>query len=155
MFARDQSWSTPGGMPRGRWVQDRHCTPSSLALALNCSRGSPTFVSSRPQIRRSAAMSVQYNAVSSMPPLYIVLYCLTPPEFRRYSSLNLCPRYPAWGGNGDRVDCACNKSDGGGIRLVNRRCASDNLQVWQKTARPFGFAQIGRASCRERVSCCV
>ena len=44
-------------------------------------------------------MSVQYSAVLSIPPLYMVLYCLTPPEFDRYSSLNLCPPYPAWGEN--------------------------------------------------------
>src|SRR5581483_3152971 len=42
-------------------------------------------------------MSVQYKAVSSNPPLHIVLYCVTPPEFRRYSSLTLCPPCPAWG----------------------------------------------------------
>src|SRR5215469_2583159 len=42
-------------------------------------------------------MSVQYNAVSAIPPLHIVLYCLTPPESRRYSSLTLCLPYPARG----------------------------------------------------------
>jgi len=48
---------------------------------------------------RCAAMYVQYNAVESKRILHIVLYCLTPPEFRRYSSLNSCPPYPAWGEN--------------------------------------------------------
>src|SRR5579864_180832 len=42
-------------------------------------------------------MSVQLNAVSCKPTLYMVLYCLTPARFHRYSSLTLCPPYPAWG----------------------------------------------------------
>ncbi len=53
-----------------------------------------------------AAMSVQYKAVSLNPPLYIVLYCLTPPEFGRYSSLTLCLPYPAWGMASDCSDDA-------------------------------------------------
>jgi hypothetical protein len=100
-------------------------------LALSCSRDSPAFVSSPPEFRRSAAMSVQYKAVSVNPPLYIVLYCLTPPQFHRYSSLTLCSLYPASGENGDRANCACNKSGGGGIRLVNSYAMYENSHFWQ------------------------
>ena len=51
-----------------------------------------------------AAMSVQYSALSAIPPLHIVLYCLTPPEFRRYSSLTLCLPYPAQGEDDTEVE---------------------------------------------------
>src|ERR1700730_4346754 len=44
-------------------------------------------------------MRVQPNAVSCKPIPYMVLYCLTPPQFHRYSSLTLCPPYPAGGEN--------------------------------------------------------
>lgn len=64
-------------------------------------------------------MAVQYKAVSRIPPLHIVLYSLTPAEFHRYSSLNLCPPFPAWGETNDCADGVCNNSGGRGIRLVN------------------------------------
>src|SRR5215469_12925988 len=51
-------------------------------------------------------MSVQYSAVSAISPLHIVLYCLTPPEFRRYSSLTLCLPYPARGEKNTGVEIA-------------------------------------------------
>jgi len=44
-------------------------------------------------------MCVQWSAVLGKPPLHMVLYCLTPAEFHRYSSLTLCLPYPAWGEN--------------------------------------------------------
>ena len=64
-------------------------------------------------------MSVQYRAVFANPTLHIVLYCLTPPEFHRYSSLNSCSPYPAWGENNDGSDPASIELGKAGIRLVN------------------------------------
>ena len=64
-------------------------------------------------------MSVQYSAVTGKPPLYIVLYCLTQARIHRYSSLNLCPPYPAWGENNDGTEDTGIKLDAAGIRLVN------------------------------------
>jgi hypothetical protein len=40
-------------------------------------------------------MCVQPNALGRKAIQYIVLYCLTPPRFHRYSSSNLCPPFPA------------------------------------------------------------
>jgi hypothetical protein len=67
------------------------------ALALFCSRGSPTSSFLSLENWPGAAMCVQPNAVSCNATQYIVLYCLTPAGFRRYSSFNLCPPCPAWG----------------------------------------------------------
>jgi len=96
------------------------CTEPSFALALFCSRGPSTssFLSASNQA--VDAMAVQYNALSCIPPLHIVLYYLTPAEFRRYSSLTLCPPFPAWGETNDCADGVCSNSSGKGIRLVNR-----------------------------------
>ena len=77
-------------------------------------------------------MTVQYKAVSCIPTLYIVLYSLTPAEFRRYSNLNLCPPFPAWGETNDCARGLCNRLDGRGIRLVNRRTLYENPHSWQK-----------------------
>jgi len=66
-------------------------------LALSCSRGSPTSFPSPLECCMRAAMSVQYRALIAKPTPYIVLYCLTPRQFGRYSSLTLCPPCPAWG----------------------------------------------------------
>ena len=77
-------------------------------------------------------MAVQYKAVSCIPPLYLVLYCLTPAEFGRYSNLNLCPPFPAWGETNYCARLNCNKPDGRGIRLVNRRTLYENPHFWQK-----------------------
>ena len=89
------------------------------ALALFRSRGSPASFPSPPFERTLAAMSVQPSAVSHKPTLYMVLYCLTPPRFHRYSSLTLCLPRPAWGelqhGAEDRGIILL----AGGIRLVN------------------------------------
>jgi hypothetical protein len=65
-------------------------------------------------------MSVQYGEVPSKAIQDIVLYCLTPARFRRYSSLNLCAPSPA----GDAVTRVVAGigivSELGGILLVNR-----------------------------------
>lgn len=65
-------------------------------------------------------MCVQPNALARKAIQYIVLYCLTPPPFHRYSWLILCPPFPAWDGMhrklGPKADCA----EDTGIRLVNR-----------------------------------
>jgi hypothetical protein len=42
-------------------------------------------------------MCVQSDGVKRKAIQDIVLYCLTPPRFRRYSSFNLCRPFPAWG----------------------------------------------------------
>ena len=68
-------------------------------LALSCSRDAPTSFSTPPKNHSSAAMCVQPSAVALKPIPYMVLYCLTPPQFHRYSSLTLCPPYPAWAEN--------------------------------------------------------
>src|SRR5580692_1926474 len=87
-------------------------------LALSCSRGSPHLVVPSPVNQADAAMCVQPRAVARKVIQYIVLYCLTPPRFRRYSSFNLCPASPAWG---EEVVCGFSSIvfGGGGIRLVN------------------------------------
>ena len=60
-------------------------------------------------------MYVQPNAVVRKVTPYMVLYCLTPPQFHRYSSLSLCSPYPAWG-----VKLPKHASNGeGGTLLVN------------------------------------
>src|SRR5580692_5016721 len=71
-----------------------------------------------PVNQADAAMCVQPSAVGRKAIQYIVLYCLTPPRFRRYSSFNLCPASPAWG---EEVVCCFSSIvfGGGGIRLVN------------------------------------
>src|SRR5215471_5166147 len=69
-------------------------------------------------------MSVQYKAVSSIPPLYIVLYCLTPPEFRRYSSLNLCLPHPAGAEHADGARYASIVVAKRGIRVVNSKATA-------------------------------
>jgi hypothetical protein len=70
-------------------------TSASLVLL---SRFSHLFLSSCVN-HPSAAMCVQPNAVRDKAIPYMVLYCLTPPRFHRYSSLTLCPPPPAWGEN--------------------------------------------------------
>jgi len=103
-----------------------HCVRRPPALALSCSRGSPTSLPSPPSIRSFAAMSVQLNAVPRNPPLYIVLYCLTPAQIPRYISLTLCLPYPAGGENTDGPHRAGIIIGGGRIRLVNRRSSREN-----------------------------
>src|ERR1035437_8520351 len=81
-------------------------------------------------------MCVQPNAVARKAIPYMVLYCLTPPQFHRYSSLTLCPPCPAWGEKNDGMDDDCIVFGGGGTRLVNRssrRARSQNPHVSQRT----------------------
>jgi len=88
-------------------------------------------------------MSVQYKAVFPNPPLHIVLYCLTPVEFRRYSSLTLCLPYPAWGENNGESDDASIELGAKGIRVVNTgrwpicvRLPRDTMRVSSKNPTP-------------------
>ena len=76
-------------------------------------------------------MCVQPNALALKAIQYMVLYCLTPPPFHRYSCLNLCPPSPAWDGMEPNVSFA----EGKGIRLVNRavRTVTGN---WPLTTGP-------------------
>ena len=80
------------------------------------------LVLSSPQNQAFVAMCVQPNAVERKVIPDIVLYLLTPPRFRRYSSLTLCPPRPAQGENRTALACAGNISGGEGIRLVNTPC---------------------------------
>ena len=68
-----------------------------------------------PKNQASAAMCVQPNAVTGKAIQYMVLYCLTPAPFHRYSCLNLCPPSPAR----DGVVLIWHLFEGGGIPLVN------------------------------------
>src|ERR1700674_303283 len=92
------------------------CFSPVLALPLSCSRGSPYLVLPSPVNYSFAAMCVQPRALGYKVIQYIVLYCLTPPLFRRYSWINLWSPSPAWDGFGFK---RASYSDGG-IRLVNR-----------------------------------
>src|SRR5580704_16977328 len=65
-------------------------------------------------------MCVQLNAVARKATPYMVLYYLTPARFRRYSSLNLCPPFPASGEKVTGDVRASIVSFDGGIRLVNK-----------------------------------
>src|SRR5205807_7220936 len=80
-------------------------------------------------------MSVQPSAVGCKPTLHIVLYCLTPPQFHRYSSLTLCSPDPAWGETNDYAQWCGNKSARGGIRLVNSCAFVRKFPLLAKPAR--------------------
>ena len=60
-------------------------------------------------------MCVQPNAVAAKAIQYMVLYCLTPAPFHRYSWLNLCPPSPAQ----DGIVPIRHLFEDEGIRLVN------------------------------------
>jgi hypothetical protein len=64
-------------------------------------------------------MRVQFQAFARKAIQYMVLYCLTPPLFHRYSCLNLCPLSPAW----DGFEQSAYFVEEEGIRLVNRLSA--------------------------------
>ena len=64
-------------------------------------------------------MCVQPNALARKAIQHMVLYCLTPPLFDRYSCLNLCLPYPAGDGIGYGIEPMRHLSEGGGICLVN------------------------------------
>ena len=139
-------------------VQHVHCARGWLALALFCSRGSPTSVSSPPEFHSSAAMSVQYNAVASNPTLYIVLYCLTPPQFHRYSSLTLCPPFPAWGDKETQIGSSreCGRHPKRKRNLPGKQCSvstarrkqSQNPHPVANGATRMGHPKIGSIGLR-------
>src|SRR5208283_3044240 len=86
-------------------------------------------------------MCVQPNAVRGKAIPYMVLYCLTPPRFHRYSSLTLCVPYPAWGVNNDAMVDARIALSAGGICLVNkpsRGARSQNPHPVAKNATRMG-----------------
>src|SRR5580658_11299183 len=64
-------------------------------------------------------MHVQPNALALKAIQYIVLYCLTPPQFHRYSSCNLCPPLPAQDGNIRGFEPDEHLAGSEGISLVN------------------------------------
>ena len=70
-------------------------------------------------------MHVQPNALERKAIQYIVLYCLTPPRFHRYSSSNLCSAHPA----GERIGVRKYRFSAGGIVLVNRLGKQHNEQL--------------------------
>jgi hypothetical protein len=78
-------------------------------------------------------MCVQPKAFGRKVIQYIVLYCLTPPLFDRYSWLNLWSALPAW----DGIEQNAHFAEGKGISLVNRpvrpnhwQLATDNWQLF-------------------------
>jgi hypothetical protein len=64
-------------------------------------------------------MCVQPSALALKAIQYMVLYCLTPGLFHRYSCLNLCPPFPAQDGNSLGIKLNAYFAEGKGIRLVN------------------------------------
>ena len=109
------NWTRDAGI----WQEYRHCAPGSeCASLILLSRFSHLFFAP-PKSHSSAAMRAQPNAVFCSATPYMVLYCLTPPRFHRYSSLTLCTPCPAWGEKSDGTYEACIVFSGGGICLVN------------------------------------
>jgi hypothetical protein len=88
-----------------------------------------------PKNQAYAAMCVQPSALALKVIQYIVLYCLTPPPFHRYSWLILCPPSPAQDGLNRKIEPIGNSAEGAGICLVNRpkRVEIDN---WPRTTGP-------------------
>src|SRR5690348_10355958 len=86
-------------------------------------------------------MSVQYNAVMCNPTLYIVLYCLTPPQFHRYSSLTLCPPNPAWGGKEMQIGASreCGRHPMRKRNLPGKQCFVSAVRHRQGQ-NPYSFA---------------
>ncbi len=105
------------------------------ALALSCSRGSPTFVGPSPVNQALTAMRVQPSGVSGNGTQDIGLYCLTPARCRRYSSLNLCSPCPAWGVKKRRNEGVCIVMARAGIRLVNTRFDRDRGSHFSQNRR--------------------
>ena len=113
--------SSVPGLPRA--MQLLLFPPPSCAILMVLSRFSHLVLPS-PKNQASAAMCVQPNALVGKAIQHIVLYCLTPPPFHRYSCLNLCPAYPAQVGTCYGIEPMRHLSKGGGIRLVNRPASS-------------------------------
>jgi hypothetical protein len=82
----------------------------------------------------NAAMCVQPGALGRKVIQYIVLYCLTPPPFRRYSCLNLCPPFPAQDGIKPKASFA----EGKGIRLVNSSSRLEQKAHFSQKTRKMG-----------------
>lgn len=78
-------------------------------------------------------MCVQPKALVPKVIQYIVLYCLTPPPFHRYSCFILCPPYPAQDGGVHETKPNAHFAEGKGIRLVNR-AAHAATDYWPLTA---------------------
>jgi hypothetical protein len=95
-------------------------SPSNRATIILLSRFSHLVLPS-PVDHLDAAMPVQPNALALKAIQYIVLYCLTPPQFHRYSSCNLCPPSPAQ----DGIEPSACFDEEAGIRLVNRPSGSE------------------------------
>jgi hypothetical protein len=103
------------------------CIPSTCSLLfpppqwaiLNLLSRSPYLALPSPKNQACAAMCVQPNALNGKAIQYIVLYCLTPPLFHRYSYLNLCPSSPAQVGTDCEIEPMRHLSEGRGIHLVN------------------------------------
>jgi hypothetical protein len=122
-----------------------HCIrPLNCASLIMLSRSSHLFFSSPPRNCPTAAMSVQPNAVARKATPYMVLYCLTPPQFPRYSSLTLCPPFPAWGENDRDSVAASIEFPRGGILLVNSFCAvesSSPTPISRKAGEKWGTSR--------------
>jgi len=74
----------------------------------------------------------------------MVLYCLTPPRFPRYSSLNLCPPRPALGENDAITATQGSFLRQRGITLVNRRAPQEQRQKSRRgeTPKPGLYRQL-------------
>jgi hypothetical protein len=83
-------------------------------------------------------MCVQPEALARRAIQYMVLYCLTPPLFHRYSCLNLCPPYPAWDGTGHGIELRERFAEGVGIRLVNSSRAGFASPTFRKGCEKWG-----------------
>ena len=89
--------------------------PRSSATMILLSRFSHLVLPS-PVNPAPAAMCVQPDALGRKAIQYIVLYCLTPPRFHRYSSSNLCTPNPAR----DGIDRSDHHFGARSIDMVNR-----------------------------------
>jgi hypothetical protein len=78
----------------------RDCLTVLAAIASLCSRDPPRLILPSPVNYPIAAMCVQPRALAGKAIQYMVLYCLTPPPFHRYSCLNLWWPPPA----GDKTE---------------------------------------------------
>ena len=93
-------------------------------------------------------MCVQPEALARRAIQYIVLYCLTPPLFHRYSGLNLCPPYPARDGTGHGIELRERFAEGVGIRVVNSSPRGFCLAHFSQRMRKMGHPISYRNPCR-------
>jgi hypothetical protein len=99
-------------------------------------------------------MCVQPEALARRAIQYIVLYCLTPPLFDRYSGLNLCPPYPARDGTGHGIELREHFAEGEGIRVVNSSRAGFASPTFRKGCEKWG-TQIVLASVFSKEFTCL